>query len=282
MAESRTVPPIVHFVWGLRPQDEAFPLLAYLAIASCRAVLGPERIVLHHHHLPWGLWWDLARPWLELRRVPLVAEVDTGPRPSYLVPERYRYAHHADFVRLDALLAEGGIYADLDTLFLAPLPEDLLTAEFVLGREPDVRHERTGELLPSLCNAFLLAAPGARFAAAWRAEMAAALDGTWSNHSTLLAQRLATRLPEAVRIEPEHRFYPVAPTPDGLARLFGPAPLELTGSVSVHLWSHLWWDDERRDFSPVAGSDLTPGHIRTVDTAFNRLARPYLPEVALP
>ena len=41
---------------------------------------------------------------------------------------RYRYAHAADFLRLDVLIAEGGVYADIDTLFVSRLPRAALRA----------------------------------------------------------------------------------------------------------------------------------------------------------
>ena len=34
-------------------------------------------------------------------------------------------SHEADFVRLDALIAHGGVYADIDTLFVHPVPARL-------------------------------------------------------------------------------------------------------------------------------------------------------------
>ena len=45
----------------------------------------------------------------------------------------YSYAHHADFLRLDALAQWGGIYADLDSLFVAPLPEPASLGLLAMG-----------------------------------------------------------------------------------------------------------------------------------------------------
>ena len=51
------IPRTAHFVFGLRPQVEPFHLVHYLAIASCAAVVAPERIVVHCHELPYGFYW---------------------------------------------------------------------------------------------------------------------------------------------------------------------------------------------------------------------------------
>ena len=129
------VPRLAHFVFGLRPQTEPFHLVHYLAIESCRQVLAPDVIYLHHKHLPYGLWWDLIRPHLTLVEVDEVAEVRAVDYDEQQVPAEFRYAHHADFVRLDALIEHGGVYADIDTLFLAPFPDELFDAPFVIGDE---------------------------------------------------------------------------------------------------------------------------------------------------
>jgi Glycosyltransferase sugar-binding region containing DXD motif len=285
------VPRVAHFVFGLKPQTEPFHLIHYLAIESCRRQLGPDTIYLHHRHLPFGLWWDRIRPHLTLVEVDEVPEVTAASYDTRLVPAALRYAHHADFVRLDALIEHGGVYADIDTLFLAPFPDDLFGSAFVIGDEGPQRDELTGELRPSLCNALMLAEPGAAFARAWREQMAAELNGTWSNHSGFLAHRLSRERPHQLRVEPAATFLPVPCSIEGLHDLLesddllGDGPpgeaARLADAVSLHLWAHLWWDVGRLDFSPVHAGQITPDWVRSAPTTYARLARPYLPDLDL-
>jgi hypothetical protein len=275
------VPNLVHFVFGLAPQTEPFHLIHYLAIESCRRVLGPEQILFHHGELPYGVYWDLVRPHLTLLPVRQVPEVLTADYRQGLVPDEYRYAHHADFVRVDALIEHGGVYADMDTIFVRPYPPELYEQPFVIGREADVPDELTGVKRPSLCNALLMAEPGSAYARTWRAEMAGALNGTWSNHSGFLAHELTERLPATVHVEPDSSFFYYSPFTDGLARLFERSETIPDDCYSIHLWAHLWWRADRLDYSIFHAGLLTPERIRTLDSTYNMLARPLLPELTL-
>ena len=129
----------------------------------------------------------------------------------------------------------------------------------------------------SLCNAVIMSRPGAEFGRRWLEEMPQAFDGTWSNHSTLLPQRLSEEMPDSIHIEPPRTFYPYMWTREDLHTLFEGAERDATGIASIHLWSHLWWARDRRDFSDFHAGLMTESHIRTVDTTFNLLARPFLP-----
>jgi len=278
---SPAIPRIVHFVFGLAPQVQPFHLVHYLAVESCRQVLAPERILFHHRHLPYGTYWDLIRPHITLVAADEVPEVAAADYREGLVPAAYLYAHHADFVRLDALIEHGGVYADIDTIFVRPIPADLYEAPFVIGEEDPVPDVRTGDLRASLCNALLMSTPGSTFAGIWRGRMGAALDGTWSNHSGFLARSLADEMPEAVRVVPRDTFFPASFSVEGIRSLLEEDGLDTSRSCSVHLWSHLWWSAQRRDFSRVHAGQLTAEHIRSVDTSYNRLARPFLPELDL-
>jgi len=273
------IPRITHFVFGLRDQLEPFHLLHYLAIESCRRVLQPEAIYLHYHHLPFGVYWDAIRPHLTLVRVGLSREVTEAKYDERLVPEPYRYAHHADFVRLDALIEHGGVYADIDTIFLRRLLDSLYRERFVIGRESDTPDELTGRLRPSLCNALLMAEPGAEFARVWRERMGAAINGTWSNHSGFLAQALSEELPDAVRVEPEQSFFAVPCTSAGVHGLLTDGTPDLSHSYSVHLWAHVWWDRDRTDFSTHHGGEMTLSHLRTSRSPLAELVRPFLPDI---
>jgi len=273
------IPRVAHFVFGLRDQSEPFHLLHYLSIETCRRILQPEVIFLHYHHLPFGLYWDAIRPHLKLVRVGLVPEVSAAGYDERLVPEQYRYAHHADFVRLDALIEHGGVYADIDTIFVRPMPDALFMERFVIGREADTPDEVTGELKPSLCNALLMAEPGAEFARIWRARMAGAINGTWSNHSGFLAQSLSEERPKAVRVEPEPSFFPVPCTPAGIDGLLRDGDPDFSRSYSVHLWAHVWWNQDRTDFSSCHAGELTLSHLRTSRSPLAKLVRAYLPEI---
>jgi hypothetical protein len=276
-----TIPRTAHFVFALTEQEEPFHLLHYLALESCRRVLLPDEIVLHHKHLPYGVYWDLIRPHLTLVEVDLVTEVLDGPSNETLVPARFRYAHHADFIRLDALISRGGVYADMDTLFVRPFPPGLYEQAFVIGEEYAVRDELTGETKASLCNAVLMAEPDAAFAVAWREEMGSALNGTWSNHSGFLADELRRRHPGTVHIEPARSFFRFPPDREGLKSLLERNDTDTAGVLSIHLWGHLWWDAGRQDFSDVHAARFTDHYIRTVDTTYNCLARRFLPDLDL-
>ncbi len=266
------IPDTFHFVYGFRPQTEPFPFLHFLCIRSCIEVNRPQQVMVHCAERPWGPWWDRLKGDIIINDAASVTEVESHEYDSR-VPKAYRYAHHADFVRLDALVRYGGIYADIDTVFVRRFPDALRGYPFVAGRECDLNGQ------PSVCNAILAAEPGALFARRWREAMPEALDG-WSDHSTLLPARLAALHPAEVQLQGAVSFYPFGYTPLDLLRLLQadePVPPE---TISVHLWEHLWRDADRTDFSRFHIGMVTPQNIRAADTTLFRLLRRFLPEDA--
>jgi hypothetical protein len=225
----------------------------------------------HYHHEPHGPWWDRIKPRLTLRHIELEQFIERYPYDDARIAA-FRYAHLADFARLRILLAEGGIYADMDTLFLRPFPRHWRQRPFILGRE-----KAPPPAQGSLCNAWIASAPRAAFCRLWLTEMTSAFDGSWSNHSTLLPFRLANRHPELLAVEPETAFYALDWTSAGIANLFlRHVPLP-DCAYSLHLWSHLWFDPARRDFSRFHGGLLTPDYVAYANTTYARHARPFLP-----
>lgn len=278
---SQRVPNHFHFVFGLKPQIEPFHLAFYLCIESCRQVNRPDKIFFHYHHEPHGAYWELTKPHVIPMRVEPPAFL-TRHRYRDRRVARYRYAHYSDVVRLEQLLAHGGVYADIDTLFVHPLPAALFEKPFVLGRERNVIHPKTRLASPSLCNALIMAEPGAEFGRQWLEEIERAFDGTWSEHSCALPHRLAERSPSLIHIEPQNSFYKYMWTRHDLRMLLEENRGDLTDAYSVHLWSHLWWEENRRDFSPFHARLLTERFIAEVDTTYNVAARRFLPPPRIP
>lgn len=270
------IPRTAHFVFGFGRNDEPFHLVHYLAIASCLDVVQPDELHVHCHQLPYGFYWDLIRPRVHLHRVEPVAAVRDFAYDDPFVA-RYSYAHHSDFVRLDVLAEHGGLYADIDTLFVAPFPEELWAAEAVIGREFDPLDPATGRARPSVSNALLMAQPDARFVEAWRAQIGDALDGTWSAHSCFLGYDLAVSMPDTVRVEPRRTFHAFAGNPEGVRRMLEER-VPLDGVCSIHLMAHLWWDERRHDLSTVHAAVIDEGWIRTADTTYAVAARRFLPD----
>ena len=271
------IPDHYHFVFGLREGPEPLHLVHYLSLRSCLEVNRPSRVTVHSPRPPQGPYWERIRSdveWAEAEPVPLVRD--------FRYPDRainpYRYAHHSDFVRLDRLLEHGGVYADLDTLFVRPMPAALFEKPFVLGREADIADPRTGEPRRSLCNAVIFSRPGSAFGRRWRAGLEDAFDGTWSHHSTLFPQRLAERHPDEIHIEPEESFFSFPPTLEGLSRLFDASVPIPDDAYSLHLWAHLWWSPRRLDFSYLSAEGVTEDFVRRFDSTFCLAARPFLPE----
>lgn len=268
------VPRHLHVVFGLRPQTEPFHLVYYLAVRSALALNRFDRATIWIHHTPWGPWWDRLRPELDVARVDLVPAVLRARYPDAEVA-RYDYAHHADFVRLAALIEHGGVYLDIDSICAAPYPARLFDAPMVLGEElPAPGANRPGG---ALCNAVIFAEPGAELARRWLDGMAGALDGSWSGHANGLVSALAEAHPGLLHVEPERSFYRHPYTPAGIRALMTGDDPDLRSVMSLHLWNHLWWARGRVASTTLHGDLLTEGFIRAVDTTYTRLARPHLP-----
>lgn len=271
-----------HFVFGLKAQREPFHLAHHLALASCIRHHPDARVVLHHGDIPHGPWWDRISGHLELRPVERVGWLDDHPgyydhaEGRFIVGTDIDYAHHADVIRLEVLVAEGGIYADIDTLFVAPVPAYYDGEPFVIGEEEVGAEARRGGR--SLCNAFMAAQPGSAFARRWLERIRLVFDGTWSRHSCTEAALLAGERPGEVTVlsAVPHAYFPA--TREGLADLFA-RNVELPDAVvSIHWWEHLWWSPLRRDFTTFDNASLTEDYVRGADTTFARLARPILLE----
>ncbi len=272
------IPNIFHFVFGLKKQTEPFHLLYYLCLESCIQVNSPEKIYLYYHYEPYGPYWDLIKPKLILVKASLPKFIEDYQYQEKIIT-RFKYAHLADFVRLEKIVEQGGVYADMDTLFVNKLPSFLFTKDFVMGRESDVFCPSAQALKPSLCNAFMMSAPGATFGQLWLAKMEQAFDGSWSKHSCFLPQELSEQYPDAIHIEPPRSFYRHSFTRDGIYTLLQGYDDDYTGIYSMHLWNHLWWDRWRKDFSDFHGDLLTQHYIRIKNTTYNVIARKYLPEI---
>lgn len=274
------IPKVFHFIFGLKVQTEPFHLSHYLAIKSCMRVNNPDKVYFHYEHLPYGPWWDEIKDSLTLNKIEkdqFMAAYAYG-NPSL---EAYRYAHISDVSRLQILLEYGGVYADIDTIFIQPIPDELYKYPCVMGHEKVDRHAPAAVAAGgSLCNAFMMAEKNASFIQHWLDRMFDEFDGSWSAHSTFLPYRLSQAYPDTIHVEPEQSFFHLDWTREGIRSLFT-KKVELPKQVySLHLWSHLWWDKARTDFTFFHEGRLTPNYIRYGNTTYSRLANPFLPDIA--
>ena len=248
----------------------------YLCLESCIQVNNPQAVYFYYVHEPFGPYWELIKPQLTLVKVSPNQFVEKFKYPK-IGRKRLSYAHHADFIRIEKLLEKGGVYADMDTLFIEKLPPHLFEKPFVLGREPDIYSETTEKKERSLCNALIMAEPNAEFAQKWLERMYSHFDGSWSNHSTVLPQKLSEQYPGEIHIVPQKSFYHFEWTKRGLKDLFERNVGELEEVYSIHLWKHLWFSSWKNDFSSFNGSLLNEEYINLESTTYARLAKPYLP-----
>ncbi|MEO6749165.1 MAG: glycosyltransferase [Casimicrobiaceae bacterium] len=270
-----------HFVFGLRPQAEPMHVIHWLCLESCRQVNVPRAIHFHYRHLPHGRWWDRIAPHLTLHRVGAPAQGFDPARYADSAEGRliasagWDYAHEADFLRLEILAAHGGVYADMDTLFVDAYPDRWYANECVLGEEAAVP-DAQGVLRPSLCNAMIMAAPHSAFIVRWIAVAREAFDGTWSKHSCQAAARLWGSHANEISVLPQQACYRHAASPAGIASLFTANDRDLRGVHSLHLWAHLWWSRERTDISAFHAGLVTPAWLRQADATYAVLARRFL------
>lgn len=222
------IPRIVHFVYGLEP-NASFSWTSFVAVRSALAVHRPSTAFFHYSFEPPGVWFAAVRS--ELKMVWHDPERLTRGQSRCLT----HVAHKADWLRLRVLLEHGGLYLDIDTISLKPLP-DTTSAEFVIGKQivPAARggagldepaacrrrgtrhwHCETRKRDRGLCNAVMAAAPGSRFVRHWMRHYSSlrtvGMDPFWSEHSVALPARLWERcdaLRDAVTVLEPKAFFP--------------------------------------------------------------------------
>ena len=271
-----SIPDHFHFVFGLKPQTEPFHIAWYLCLRSCQVVQNPSRISFYYFNEPYGEWWERIKSSLDLVKLNSDGSVfdtslyRTHDEGKFIEMAGLQYAHQSDYIRLQILSKYGGIYADIDTLFVRPYPETYFSYPCVMGRE------EVDSNPPTLCNALIMAEPNSVFVTAWLERISSVFDGTWNRHSCIEPALLSQSFPGQINIVPPTSFFHFPYTRAGLIALFGRTsdlPDEL---FSIHLWSHLWWDSWRTDFTSFHSGHLTEQFICEVDTTYNLIARRYL------
>ncbi len=271
------VPNVVHFIFGFQPQTQPFHLMHYLCLASCIGVNRPDAVFFHCQHEPWGDYWDRIRPELTVRHIepdPFIASF----RYQDPMLERFRYAHFTDVARIKAIAEHGGIYADMDTLFVSPLPAPFFERSFVMGKEKtDLGDAAARDAGGSLCNAWMMGERGAPFAHEWLSRLKETFDGTWNAYACLAPYRLSVEHPEWIHVEPERSFFHFDYGAPGLRDIFTRRVMDLEGIYSIHLWSHRWWNAKARGPIRFHAGRLTPAYVRGADTTYAAVARNFLP-----
>ena len=272
----KRIPDNYHFVFGLKPQVEPFHIAWYLCLKSCMEINSPARVFMHYHYEPYGPWWDRIKPELEMVYVDEVDFIKKNKNYRahqeglFIKSKDLQYAHQADFIRLQALSEHGGVYADIDTLFVKPYPAEFFDAHCVMGRETTANEAET------LCNAVILAEPESIFIETWLQRMYEVFDGSWNRHSCIEPALLSRQIPEQIKVVDREYFFHYLYNAQSLAALLGSVDEPADKVCSIHLWSHLWWDPSRNDFIRFHNGMLTEEFIRQVDTTYNMLARRFL------
>lgn len=254
------IPKILHFCFGLSRLGGDWGLVHYACVKSAIERIKPQKAFLYFEYPPFGPFWNLTTKIVTCQKV-RAPRMIFGNRLNH-------YAHRADVLRLEKLISVGGIYLDCD-VFVHRGMDELLDHSVVLGQQGE--GEDSG-----LCNAVILAEPNAPFLRRWYSEYKSfrsrGQDRFWCEHSVAIPRRLARSHGDELTILDSRAFF--WPTWDeaGLRRIYeSNEPIPSEGAYANHLWENLAWLPYLRD--------LTPAHVRMVDSNFHRWVRPLITDL---
>ena len=92
------IPNIIHFIFGLIPQNEEFNMYRYISVKSAHDVNKPDKIYFYYYHEPYGHWWNKTKEIVE------AVKLDEKDVPTEIYGNKVRhYAHKADILRLQKM-----------------------------------------------------------------------------------------------------------------------------------------------------------------------------------
>ncbi len=249
------IPRLVHFVFGLNEDFAKIPfsLYHYLAVASVRAINRDYEVVVHYYYEPEGNEW-----WERCKQIAVMDKLEAPPSAFHGKSIKY-YAHKTDWVRLDILFNEGGIYLDMDTICISPF--DPLLGSFrkcVMGLEV-----WNGELT-GLCNAVIMAEKSHPFLKMWQDSFSDFNPEDWNQMACRKPLELYMKHKSLVHIEPPESFFLLTWSEKDL-RDAHVNVIAHPRSYSMHLWESKAYKSHLQH--------ITEPDIRTRHSTYNILAR---------
>ena len=231
---SSKIPNIIHFIFGLIPQEEEFHLYRYLSVKSAYEVNKPDIIYFYYHYEPYGEWWEKTKEIVKLEKVDLPDKI-FGNHLNH-------YAHKCDVIRLEKIIERGGIYLDIDTICVKSFSDLLDTNHFVMGAQGSYNDL---DKIYGLCNAVMLSVPQSKFALKWynsyKTFRSTGRDENWDEHSVIMPLRLYEKYPNEITvINYNSFFYPMWDDIEGI--LFngkidnGEYEKIIKNNYCIHLW----------------------------------------------
>lgn len=215
-----TIPSIVHFSFGMADGDDvSFGLIQYLSVISALHVLGPQRVLIHYDQQPSGIYWDMLKDHVELKKARKVTSIFGNPISHY--------AHKADIIRIEALLEYGGIYLDMDVFVLRPFDALLVHNDFVMGLEQGI----------GLCNAVILANKDSPFLKRWYESYRDFHQSDWNRHSVRLPAQMARLYPNEITVLDDHKFFWPLWTEQGRQSIYFGHDYDYASNLAVHTWN---------------------------------------------
>ncbi len=253
------IPKVFHFIYITINSSFEFDLVSYVAIASCNRINSPTKIILHTNSIPIGKYWDELKDFVDLNKVHI---------PDYIFGNKINLlAHAADVIRLQELIKYGGVYLDLDTICVRPIPDSLFSETCVMGLElrPGYSFWNLLTMLfthffkfefrlllyklkklkrlkyVGLCNALIMASPNSRFLIKWLESYINFDNTNWNYQSVIYPFKILLKKYKGKDIKIVNHRYFFYPTYDriGLLQLFGTSDLTIESFPNSYL-HHLW------------------------------------------
>jgi len=185
------------------------------------------------------------------------------------------YAHKADVVRLQVLLALGGTYLDVDTFVLRDFGAmGLRELDMVMGMEASPEVARTEWQPAGLCNAIIMSRPGSAFLRRWWDSYRTFKDRRWNDHSVVKPWELSRKHPSEITVLTNQAMFWPLWTKEHLKMVHEENEYDFwkSGQLAYHAW-------ESKAMPYLRA--LTPTSVRTMDTSFNLMARRFVDDAEL-
>lgn len=211
-----------YFFWfGGYPHG--MPFLHYLSLKSCLLKNNPDSTTLVCDQRPQGLYWDELKHQVTVRLV----EPDS----------RFTNQNNSNLQRFQVLKDFGGVYSDLDMLFVNPLPDELFQESFVASGK-----QYLGGF--DCCDAFMMAEKNSTLLDLWTRSVTHKVEtGQNATEETIAG---SIRVGDHFRTEehdclilPEKALYSVSPLPMSVIHFLERREVDTEGVYAFHLWGHL-------------------------------------------